>query len=255
VSRETGLFVAVFLATAVEAVEAVTIVLAVALSRGWRSALSGAAAGLLALATVVAVLGPALTALPIDVVRLVVGALLLIFGLQWLRKAILRASGLRPLHDEDTIFARELEAARAAGHTRGTIDAYAFTVSFKAVLLEGLEVAFIVVTLGGNQHAVPLAVAAAAAAVAIVASAAAIARAPLSQLPENTIKFAVGVLLTSFGTFWGAEGAGATWPAGDAAILALITLTLLTSIGMVSILRRRHNSEPSAEAVIDPHQP
>ena len=253
-SRETGLFLAVFLATAVEAVEAATIVLAVGLSRGWRSALTGASAGLLTLATVVAALGPALAALPMDVLRMLVGALLLIFGLQWLRKAILRASGVRPLHDEDTIFARELEAAREAGSSRGTIDAYAFTISFKAVLLEGLEVAFIVVTLGGNQHAVPLAVVAATAAVAIVAAAGAIARAPLSRVPENAIKFVVGVLLTSFGMFWGAEGAGATWPAGDAAVLGLVALTMATSIGMVAILRRRHPPQIVTPAS-DPAQP
>jgi len=246
-SREAGLFVAVFLAAAVEAVEAATIVLAAGLSRGWRAALVGVSAGLLALAAVVAVLGPALTALPIDVLRVIVGGLLLIFGLQWLRKAILRASGFKALHDEDSIFARELEAARAADRSDGSIDAYGFTLSFKAVLLEGLEVAFIVVTFGGNQHAVPLAAAAAVAAVAVVAVAAALAHAPLSRVPENAIKFAVGVLLTAFGTFWGAEGAGAHWPGGDIAILVLIAATLLASLGMVAILARRHHAAPAID--------
>jgi uncharacterized membrane protein len=171
----------------------------------------------------------------------------LIFGLQWLRKAILRASGFRPIQDEDALFRRELEAAHGAGRRGGTVDGYAFTISFKAVLLEGVEVAFIVVTLGGNQHAVPLAVAAAGSAAAVVALAAAIARAPLSKVPENAIKFAVGVLLTAFGMFWGAEGAGATWPGGDAAILVLIAVTLLVSIGMVGLLRRRHHAASATD--------
>ena len=156
-SRDSLLFIAVFLASAVEAVEAVTIVLAAGLTRGWRSALAGAGVASVVLAAIVAVLGPALTALPIDVLRLVVGALLLIFGLQWLRKAILRASGFKALHDEDAIFAAELAADRAVGREPRGIDGYGFTVSFKGVLLEGLEVAFIVVTFGSNQHNLPLA--------------------------------------------------------------------------------------------------
>jgi len=239
VSRDVGLFVAAFLATAVEGVEAVTIVLAAGLARGWRSALAGSAAGLLALAVAVAALGPAVSALPIDALRLVVGALLLIFGLQWLRKAILRAGGFRPLHDEDAVFAAELAAARAAGRRSGGIDAYGFAISFKGVLLEGLEVVFIVLAFGTNQHDVPLAAVAAAAALAIVVTAGAVAHAPLSRVPENTIKFAVGVLLTSFGMFWSAEGAGAAWPGGDLAIPALIALMLATSAALVVTLRRR----------------
>ena len=238
-SRDVGLFVAAFLATAVEGVEAVTIVLAAGLARGWRSALAGSAAGLLALAVAVAALGPAVSALPIDALRLVVGALLLIFGLQWLRKAILRAGGFRPLHDEDAVFAAELAAARAAGRRSGGIDAYGFAISFKGVLLEGLEVVFIVLAFGTNQHDVPLAAVAAAAALAIVVTAGAVAHAPLSRVPENTIKFAVGVLLTSFGMFWSAEGAGAAWPGGDLAIPALIALMLATSAALVVTLRRR----------------
>ena len=238
-SRDVGLFVAAFLATAVEGVEAVTIVLAAGLARGWRSALAGSAAGLLALAVAVAALGPAVSALPIDALRLVVGALLLIFGLQWLRKAILRAGGFRPLHDEDAVFAAELAAARAAGRRSGGIDAYGFAISFKGVLLEGLEVVFIVLAFGTNQHDVPLAATAAAAALAIVVTAGAVAHAPLSRVPENAIKFAVGVLLTSFGMFWSAEGAGAAWPGGDLAIPALIALMLATSAALVVTLRRR----------------
>jgi uncharacterized membrane protein len=240
VSRDVLLFLAVFVACAVEGVEAVTIVLAAGLTRGWRSALLGVGAALVVLAAIVAALGPALTVLPIDVLRLVVGGLLLVFGLQWLRKAILRASGFKALHDEDAIFAAELAAAQAAGRESGGIDGYGFTVTFKGVLLEGLEVAFIVVTFGSNQHNVPLAAAAALAAVVLVAATGVAVRAPLSRIPENTLKYGVGVMLTAFGTFWGAEGAGAHWPGGDAAIPVLIAFTLATSIVLVAALRRRH---------------
>ena len=238
-SREALLFASVFLASAVEGVEAVTIVLAAGLTRGWRSALAGTGVALLALGAVVAALGPALTALPIDVLRLVVGGLLLVFGLQWLRKAVLRASGFVPLHDEEAVFAEQLAAARAAGREPTAIDPFGFTVSFKGVLLEGLEVAFIAVTFGSNQHDVALASVAAIAAVVAVAVAGVAARAPLSRVPENALKYAVGVLLTSFGTFWGAEGAGASWPGDDAAIPALIAFTLLGSAVLVAVLRRR----------------
>jgi uncharacterized membrane protein len=245
VSRDLLLFIAVFLACAVEGVEAVTIVLAAGLTRGWRSAVAGAGVALVVLAAIVAVLGPALTALPIDVLRLVVGGLLLIFGLQWLRKAILRASGFKMLHDEDAVFAAQLAAARAVGREPGGIDGYGFMVSFKGVLLEGLEVAFIVVTFGSNQHNVPLAALAALAAVVLVVGAGVAARAPLGRAPENTLKYAVGVMLTAFGTFWGAEGAGAHWPGGDAAILALIAFTLASSIVLVAAMRRRHARLPA----------
>jgi uncharacterized membrane protein len=241
VSRDVLLFLAVFLACAVEGVEAVTIVLAAGLTRGWRSALTGAGAALIVLAAIVAVLGPALTVLPIDLLRLVVGGLLLVFGLQWLRKAILRASGFKALHDEDAIFAAELAAAQAAGREPRGIDGYGFTVSFKGVLLEGLEVAFIAITFGSNQHNVPLAAVAALAAVVLVVAAGAAVRAPLSRVPENTLKYGVGVMLTAFGTFWGAEGAGAHWPGGDAAIPALIAFTLAVSIVLVAVLRRRNS--------------
>jgi uncharacterized membrane protein len=250
-SREVVLFIAVFLASAVEGVEAVTIVLAAGLTRGWRSALVGAGVALVVLCVIVAALGPALTALPIDLLRLFVGGLLLVFGLQWLRKAILRASGFEALHDEEATFTKEVAAARAAGHEQSAVDAYGFMLSFKGVLLEGLEVAFIVVTLGSNQHDVPLAALAAVTAVLVVVTAGAAARAPLSRLPENMLKFGVGILLTSFGVFWGAEGAGATWPGDDAAIPVLIAFTLLTSIGGVAALRRRHArlaTSPSAAA-------
>ena len=239
-SRDLLLFVAVFAASTVEGVEAVTIVLAAGLTRGWRSAFAGVAAASAALAAIVAILGPALTLLPIDALRLLVGALLLIFGLQWLRKAILRASGFTPLHDEEAIFAAELAAARAAGREPHAIDAYGFTISFKGVLLEGLEVAFIVVTFGSNEHNVPLAALAALSAALLVVLAGAAIRAPLARVPENALKYAVGVMLSAYGIFWGAEGAGAHWPGGDAAILALVAATLAVSTGLVAAMRRRH---------------
>src|SRR4051812_25979690 len=176
-SHDVVLFLAVFAACAVEGVEAVTIVLAVGMTRDWRSAWAGVGAALGVLAVIVAILGPALTVVPIDTLRVVVGGLGLAFGLQWLRKAILRAGGVKALHDEDAIFAQEQAAARAAGGRDGpgTLDPYTFTISFKAVLLEGLEVAFIVLTLGSSQGSVPLAAAAAVAAVAVVVVAGALA--------------------------------------------------------------------------------
>jgi uncharacterized membrane protein len=235
---EIGLALSVFLACAVEAVEALTIVLAVGTTRGWSSAMGGVAAASLALAVIVAALGPALTSLPIDLLRALVGGLLLIFGLQWLRKAILRAAGLKAKHDEREIFTEQAEAARAAGARRSGFDGYAFAISFKGVLLEGLEVAFIVLTFGANQHQVPLAAAAAGLALALVVAAGVAARAPLAKVPENTMKFAVGVMLSSFGMFWGAEGAGASWPGDDAALLAIVPGVLMAATAMVWILRR-----------------
>jgi uncharacterized membrane protein len=234
---EIGLAVSVFLACAVEAVEALTILLAVGTTRSWSSTLSGAAGATALLAALVAGLGPALTSLPIDVLRVAVGGLLLIFGLQWLRKAILRAAGLKALHDEAAAFEQEAQAARSAGRPVG-FDPYSFTVAFKGVLLEGLEVAFIVLTFGANQHRIPLAALAAAAAILCVAAVGVAVRAPLARAPENAMKFAVGVMLTSFGTFWGAEGAGASWPGGDAALLVIIPALLALSIGFVAVIRR-----------------
>jgi uncharacterized membrane protein len=239
-SRDLLLFVAVFLACVVEGVEALTIVLAAGITRGWRSAWTGVAAALLVLAAIVAALGPALTTLPTNALRLVVGGLLLVFGMQWLRKAILRASGFKALHDEEAIFAQEVTELRDAGTEKPGIDPFGFTVSFKGVLLEGLEVAFIVITLGSNQHNVGLAVLAAVAAVVVVVAVGVAVHAPLSRVPENTLKYVVGVMLTSFGVFWGTEGAGAHWPAGDAAIPAIIAFILAASLGLVAVLRRRH---------------
>ncbi len=235
---QLSLALSVFLACAVEAVEAFTIVLAVGTTRRWPPALAGVGAAALALAVVVAALGPALTTLPLGVLRVVVGGLLLTFGLQWLRKAILRAAGAKDKHDEEAIF-REEEAEAAAAPTAQGFDGYAFAISFKAVLLEGLEVAFIVLTFGANQHDVGLAAAAAAVAIAAVLATGLALRAPLSRVPENGMKFAVGVMLTSFGIFWGAEGAGADWPGGDASLAPLVAVVLVAALAMVAEVRSR----------------
>jgi uncharacterized membrane protein len=237
--QDVGLAISVFIACAVEAVEALTIVLAVGSTRSWRSALMGAGAAAVALAAIVAALGPGLTALPIGVLRTVVGGLLLIFGLQWLRKAVLRAAGLKALHDEAEAFAQETQAARAAGaRPWHGLDGYSLVIAFKGVLLEGLEVAFIALTFGANRHRVGLAGASAGVAVGVVALAGVLLRAPLARVPENAMKFLVGVMLTSFGIFWGAEGAGAHWPGDDAALLALIPAVLVSSLGLAVALRR-----------------
>ena len=233
------LILSAFLASAVEMVEALTIVLAAGLSHGWRSALLGVGAAIAALAAIVAALGPALTVIPLDALRLVVGGLLLVFGLQWLRKAILRASGFKALHDEDAIFARELEEARRAGRVTEGIDPYAFTLSFKGVLLEGLEVVFIVLTFGSTQGSIALAALGAGAAIVVVAGLGVLVKAPLARVPENTLKFAVGVMLTTFGIFWSTEGAGGSWPGSDAALFVVLAFVAAASFGAVALLRRR----------------
>lgn len=244
---ELGLALSVFLACAVEAVEALTIVLAVGTTRSWRAALAGAGTATVALAALVVALGPALTALPITVLRLVVGGLLLVFGLQWLRKAILRGAHLKAMHDELEAYALQTAAARSAGMAPTGFDGYSFAVAFKGVLLEGLEVAFIVLTFGANQHRVGLAAAAAGAAIVLVSIAGVAAHAPLSRVPENLMKLAVGVMLTSFGMFWGSEGAGAAWPGGDAALLAIVPGVALLALVAIELLRRAPRAARAAE--------
>jgi uncharacterized membrane protein len=236
-----ALFLAVFLACAVEAVEATTIVLAAGTAREWRSALIGVVAGIVVLAVVVGALGPAVASVPLHGLRLVVGGLLLVFGLQWVRKAVLRAGGRKALHDEAQIFLKQVAAARdATTERRGIVsDWYAFTLSFKGVVLEGLEVVFIVITFGSNQGDIPLAAVAALAAVVVVAGVGAAVRAPLARVPENTMKFVVGIMLTGFGMFWGVEGAHGHWPGSDSALLVLIPAIAALAIAMVAVLRRR----------------
>ena len=235
-----ALFLAVFLACTVEAVEATTIVLAAGSTRDWRSTFIGVGSALTALAALIAAIGPALAAVPLGALRLLVGGLLLVFGLQWLRKAVLRASGYKALHDEDAIFREQMAAARVARVERRVLvgDWYAFTLSFKGVLLEGLEVVFIALTFGSNQHDVGLAAVAALLAILVVAGAGTALRAPLARVPENNMKFAVGVMLTAFGTFWGVEGSGARWPGEDAALLVLMPCVAVWALGLVALLRR-----------------
>jgi uncharacterized membrane protein len=240
VSSTVLLLFGTFLASAVEAVEALTVVLAVGVVRGWRSTLEGAAAAGVVLVVVVAALGPALLRIPISTLRFVVGALLLTFGLQWLRKAILRAGGFEPLHDETETYASAREQASSAAPAAGRRpDWYSFTVAFKSVLLEGLEVAFIVVGFGSAQRKLGLAAGAAAAAVLIVGAVGVAVRGPLARVPENSLKLVVGVLLTSFGVFWSGEGAGVAWPGSDLAILGVATFIGLVSFALVRELRRR----------------
>jgi uncharacterized membrane protein len=230
---------AAFLASAVEMVEALTIVLAVGVTRGWRSTLIGVASALVALAVVIAALGPLLAYIPIDGLRLGIGALLLVFGLQWLRKAIMRASGYKALHDEDSIYQKEVAEARAAGTVvKAGMDWYAYTISFKGVFLEGLEVAFIVLTFGTAQGNIPLAALGAGIAIVLVTVAGAAAHRPLSQVPENTMKFAVGAVLTTFGIFWSGEGTGVEWPGHEVAILGILATVALWSLAMVAVLKR-----------------
>jgi uncharacterized membrane protein len=243
------LVLSTFLASSVEMVEALTIVLAVGVTRGWRATAWGAAAAIGALALVVIALGPALTQIPIDALRLLVGTLLLIFGLQWLRKAILRASGFKALHDEDAIYREEVDEVAHHAAATGSFDWYSFTIAFKGVFLEGLEVAFIVLTFGTNQGSIGLAVVGAVAALVIVGSVGAVVHAPLSRVPENTLKFAVGVMLTSFGMFWSVEGAGVDWPGSDLAIIGLIAGVALLAFGLVAALQRRHIRVAGAGAV------
>jgi uncharacterized membrane protein len=241
------LVLAVFLACAVEAVEALTIVLATGLVRGWPSVLYGLASALVVLAAVVAVFGAAVGNVPLNALRVVVGTLLLIFGLQWLRKAILRASGHRATRDEAALYRQQVSAARTATRREHgfVTDWYAFSLSFKAVFLEGLEVAFIVVTFAADRGHLVLVCLGAALAIMLVSMVGVLVREPLTRVPENAMKFVVGVLLTSFGTFWVGEGAGAAWPGADRALLVLIPGFLLVSLLFVMWLRG--SREPEGE--------
>jgi Ca2+/H+ antiporter, TMEM165/GDT1 family len=248
-SDAIGVVAATLLASGVEFVEALTIVLAMGTTRGWRSTWVGVGAALAALAVVTAVAGYALQSwLPEALLQLVVGTLLLIFGLQWLRKAILRSAGLKALHDEDQTFREEVEAARAAGDERRLgLDWFAFVVSFKGVFLEGLEIVFIVITFGVNGDSIGLAVLGAALGGAIVVIAGFVLHRPLARVPENTIKFAVGLMLSTFGTFWSVEGLGwfapgeasLEWPGGDVALPVLLALWALLAWAAVRLLSAR----------------
>ena len=230
---------AAFMGSAVEFVEALTIVLAVGIVRGWRSALAGAGVGLIALLLLVLIFGASLSAVPLPIFQGVVGTLLLLFGLRWLRKAILRSAGVIDLHDETAAFAEETAALRRGVRTMAFgIDTVAFLTSLKAVVLEGVEVAFIVIAIGaGGTLLVPAAVGAGVALLLVVALGIVLRR-PLSAIPENTLKFGVGILLSAFGCFWVVEGLGFGWSTGDAAILMLILFFAVEGLVLVMATRR-----------------
>ncbi|MDQ2805358.1 MAG: hypothetical protein M3Z04_00335 [Chloroflexota bacterium] len=233
-------FLSSFLASSVEVVEAVTLVLAAGVTRGWRSVWIGVVAASVALALLVLVFGVGLLAIiPIQALRIVIGTLLLIFGLQWLRKAIMRYTGLKGLHDEAAIYAREVATLRNTPEAAVGMDWTGFTVAFKGVLLEGLEVVFIVITFGLNAgDMISPTLGAVAAAVIVIAVAFAVHE-PLSRVPENTLKFVVGLMLTAFGTFWAGEGVGLEWPGKDWAILGLLVFYALIAAGVIAALRGR----------------
>ena len=229
---------AAFLASLVEFVEALTVVLAVGVTRGWRPALLGTALGLLLLLLLVALLGPALALVPLGALQLVVGTLLLLFGLRWLRKAVLRAAGIIPLHDESATFASETAALGGAGMRRAW-DILGMATAFKIVVLEGLEVVFIVIAVGAaGGLLLPASLGAVAALIAVVALGAALHR-PLAQVPENALKLVVGVLLSAFGTFWAGEGIGIRWPGADWAALALVAGFTATAAFSIAACRPR----------------
>jgi uncharacterized membrane protein len=228
-----------FLASLVEAVEALTIVLAVATVRGWRPAGLGAFAGLVVLALIVVALGPLLDQVPLHLLQLAIGILLLLFGMRWLRKAILRSAGVIPLHDEAATFATETaELREQARRNEARLDWLAGLASFKAVLLEGLEVVFIVIALSAGRGMLIPASAGAVAACLLVAGVGFVVHRPLARVPENTLKFAVGVMLSAFGIFWTGEGLGVAWPGADLAIVGFAVLFLAVGIASVALLRR-----------------
>jgi uncharacterized membrane protein len=246
-SSTVVLVLAVFAASLVEMVEALTIVVAAGVSRGWRSALEGAAAAAVVLGALVVAVGvPLVRYIPLDALRVVVGALLLVLGLSWLRKAILRSSGHKALHDEDAIYAETVAELRsgsasgaggaAAGQPRGR-DGVGFAVAFKGVFLEGTEVVLIVISLGAAQHRLGLAALAAAAALVLVAVVGLVVARQLSEVPENTIKTLVGVMLTSFGVFWVGEGTGVHWPGDDLALPVLVGFFALVFVAWTAVLR------------------
>lgn len=228
---------AVFLACAVEMVEALTIVVAVGHTRGWRWALKGVVVALVALGALVGVFGPALIHVPLSWLRLIVGGVLLIFGLQWLRKAVLRASGLKAKHDEDAIYAEMVAELQAAPQTTSR-DQIAFMMAFKGVFLEGLEVVVTVLTLGTSAHRLGLASAVAGGTVVLVAIVGAVVAKQLSSVPENAMKTTVGVMLISYGTFWAGEGLGIHWPGSDGFLALLVVLYGVATYGVVFLTRQ-----------------
>ncbi len=255
---------AAFLASAVEFVEAFTIVLVVGITMNWRSALVGALTAAATLAIIVAVLGVTLIRwVPLDTLRLVVGVILILFGLKWLKKAILRYSGLKSLHDEEAIFEEQMAEVRARGEKISPqLLPFGVAMSYKAVLLEGLEVAFIVITFGtstanavcNSTCGINSAAIGAAIAGILVILLGSVVRAPMTKIPENTLKFIVGIMLTSFGTFWAGEGFGVEWPLADLSILFLVALYLLLSFALVTWLKGQKKPELLEPADLSPSE-
>lgn len=240
-----------FLASLVEFVEALTIVLAVGTTRGWKSALVGTAAGVLLLAVLVLAFGPALQRVPLNTLQLVVGVLLLLFGMRWLRKAILRSAGVIGLHDEEAIYAKQTNALRADGTPQpARLDKIAVATTFKAVSLEGLEVVFIVIATGAAGHTlVPAIIGASAAGILVILLGFALHQ-PLTKVPENTLKFAVGVLLSAFGVFWVGEGLRLGWPGEDWSLFGLAAGFLVVSMLAVQLAQRAATSRTARAAAL-----
>lgn len=241
---------AAFLASAVEFVEAFTIVLVVGITINWRSALAGTAAAVVTLAALVGIFGTALVRyVPLDVLRFVVGVLLVLFGLKWLKKAILRYAGLKAMHDEEAIYEEQMAEMRARGeHPQQRVDPFGVATSFKSVLLEGMEVAFIVITFGSAANSISSAIWGALAACVLVVLIGALVRAPLQRVPENTLKFVVGIMLTSFGTFWGGEGIGISWWHDDLFLPILVVFYLLVAGALILWLRPYAPATPASTA-------
>ena len=239
-----------FAATAVEMVEALTIVLAVGVSRGWRSTLQGAVLALAALILLIALFGSTLaTEVPLGLLRIIVGFGLLVFGLQWLRKAIERAAGRRPHRDEAATFDRLLGSLSSSSASERQLDIVAFVAAFKGVFLEGLEAAVIIVTLGATAGQLPVAYASGAVALISVALLGGIVHRPLTRIPENTLKLGVGLLLSSFGTFWFVEGLGVEWPGSELAILAITAAYLLVTLLIIWLLSHSAKGEANHSPV------
>jgi len=236
VYQQFFVFGAAFLGSAVESTEALTIVLAVGLTRGWRAPLLGTVAALVALAVLVVFFGQLIVSrVPESSLKLLVGTLLLLFGLRWLHKAVLRSAGVVQKHDEERAYRQTVTELGAATERQ---DWVGFVLALKGVFLEGLEVVFIVIAVGGTGHGLAVAVAGGLLAMVVVAGAGVAVRRPLARVPENTLKYAVGVILTSLGTFWAAEGMGAAWPADFVSILVLIAVYFVASRLAVSLVRR-----------------
>lgn len=232
---------AAFLSSGVELVEALTIVLAAGVTRGWRSALLGALSAALVLAALIGVLGPAVQRIQLQGFQVVIGLLLLLFGMRWGRKAILRSAGLIALHDEAAEFAKEERALGQRARGRGVLDWAGFGTAFQGVFVEGVEVVFIVIAVGGAAHNLAAAAAGAAAAAVLVLALGLLAHRPLTRVPENTLKFLVAVMLASFGTFWIGEGLSLRWPGGEWALL-LLTLGYLAVFGLAAQWARRRSA-------------